>query len=494
MRGPLVPPRQLAMKARGVRLERVEAGPAEEAEGEGTEASPRLPKADSHSRAPHEAVARILEDDLLEGGGLDGGNAEGGAGGGGSAEEGGAGGGAVGEMAWSGLGQGQGQSSRSKFEPVRWQEYFEEEDTACLVVFHSLPSPPLPGLPLPSPPLPSPPLPSPPLPSPPLPSPPLPAPPPPDPPLLVPYAFPPAHASLSRPSPDLPSFSTHSPVCLWGQVFHVYRAGRTGPVLLCLHGGGYAGASFAVAAGHMRGEVQVVAVDMRGHGATRTANDLDLSAQTLVEDVAGVARKLFGDSPPAIVLLGHSMGGAVAVRVAEQQLLPSLAGLVVVDVVEGSAVASLGHMHAVLASRPSHFPSLHKAVEWSVRSGHLRSVESARVSVPPTLVPDAAGKGFVWRTPLEKSQPYWKGWYTGLSDLFLRCPVPKLLLLAGTDRLDKPLTIAQMQGRFQMLLVRHSGHAIQEDESLEFSSSVLHFIARNRITQRGVMVGGFIHQ
>ncbi|CAI5469994.1 unnamed protein product [Closterium sp. Yama58-4] len=276
-------------------------------------------------------------------------------------------------------------------------------------------------------------------------------------------------------------------------VFHVYRAGRTGPVLLCLHGGGYAGASFAVAAGHMRGEVQVVAMDMRGHGATRTANDLDLSAQTLVEDVAGVARKLFGDSPPAIVLLGHSMGGAVAVRVAEQQLLPSLAGLVVVDVVEGSAVASLGHMQAVLASRPSHFPSLHKAVEWSVRSGHLRSVESARVSVPPTLIPDATGKGFVWRTPLEKSQPYWKGWYAGLSDLFLRCPVPKLLLLAGTDRLDKPLTIAQMQGRFQMLVVRHSGHAIQEDESLEFSSSVLHFIARNRITQRGVMVGGFIH-
>ncbi|CAI5504693.1 unnamed protein product [Closterium sp. Naga37s-1] len=394
------------------RLERVEAGPAEEAEGEGTEASPRLPKADSHSRAPHEAVARILEDDPLEGGGVDGGNAEGGAGAGGSAERGGAGGGAVGEMAWSGLGQGQGQSSRSKFEAVGWQEYFEEEESVTVAN---------------------------------------------------------------------------------GDVFHVYRAGRTGPVLLCLHGGGYAGASFAVAAGHMRGEVQVVAVDMRGHGATRTANDLDLSAQTLVEDVAGVARKLFGDSPPAIVLLGHSMGGAVAVRVAEQQLLPSLAGLVVVDVVEGSAVASLGHMQAVLASRPSHFPSLHKAVEWSVRSGHLRSVESARVSVPPTLVPDATGKGFVWRTPLEKSQPYWKGWYTGLSDLFLRCPVPKLLLLAGTDRLDKPLTIAQMQGRFQMLVVRHSGHAIQEDESLEFSSSVLHFIARNRITQRGVMVGGFIH-
>ncbi|GJP46038.1 hypothetical protein CLOM_g5379 [Closterium sp. NIES-68] len=389
----------------GVRVERVEAGGSgEEAEGEGTEASPRLPKADSHSRAAHEAVARILEDAPLEGG-------EGGEGGEGSAELAGAGGtGAVSEMAWSDMGLG--RSSRSKFGPVGWQEYFDEEE----------------------------------------------------------------YVTMTN-----------------GDVFHVYRAGRTGPVLLCLHGGGYTGLSFAVAAGHMKGEVQVVALDMRGHGGTRTTNDSDLSAQTLVADVAAMAKRLFGDSPPAIVLLGHSMGGAVAVRVAEQHLLPSLAGLVVVDVVEGTALASLGHMHAVLASRPSHFPSLEKAVEWSVRSGHLRSVDSARVSVPSTLVPDAAGKGFTWRTPLEQSQPYWKGWYTGLSDLFLHCPVPKLLLLAGTDRLDKPLTIAQMQGRFQMLVVRHSGHAIQEDETLDFSSSVLHFIARNRITQRGVMVGGFIH-
>ena len=32
--------------------------------------------------------------------------------------------------------------------------------------------------------------------------------------------------------------------------------------------------------------------------------------------------------------------------------------------------------------------------------------------------------------------------------MFLHCPVPKLLLLAGMDRLDKDLTIGQMQGNF----------------------------------------------
>lgn len=39
-------------------------------------------------------------------------------------------------------------------------------------------------------------------------------------------------------------------------------------------------------------------------------------------------------------------------------------------------------------------------------------------------------------------------WFTGLSQKFLNCRTAKLLLLAGTDRLDKDLLIGQMQGSF----------------------------------------------
>ncbi|GBG78746.1 hypothetical protein CBR_g27970, partial [Chara braunii] len=76
--------------------------------------------------------------------------------------------------------------------------------------------------------------------------------------------------------------------------------------------------------------------------------------------------------------------------------------------------------------------------------------------------------------------------YDGLSETFLKCPVPKLLLLAGTDRLDRALTIAQMQGKFQMLVLRNCGHAIQEDEPDQFADSVLAFITRNRIGGPGI--------
>jgi hypothetical protein len=41
---------------------------------------------------------------------------------------------------------------------------------------------------------------------------------------------------------------------------------------------------------------------------------------------------------------------------------------------------------------------------------------------------------WAWRTNLAASSPYWQGWYEGLSDAFLALRVPKMLLLAGTDR------------------------------------------------------------
>lgn len=57
-----------------------------------------------------------------------------------------------------------------------------------------------------------------------------------------------------------------------------------------------------------------------------------------------------------------------------------------------------------------------------------------------------APSGYTWRIALEATSTFWSGWFEGLSAMFLHCTVPKLLLLAGIDRLDKELTIGQMQG------------------------------------------------
>ena len=124
-------------------------------------------------------------------------------------------------------------------------------------------------------------------------------------------------------------------------------------------------------------------------------------------------------------------------------------------------------MAGVLAARPTYFESVQDAISWCGRTGVCRSKEAASVSLPsqlmrqdlegpppscPPATPTAAaaarglgvGEGqqqqgngsegsgggvdgrligqerWVWRTPLEKSQQYWEGWYRGLSEEFLK--------------------------------------------------------------------------
>lgn len=52
-------------------------------------------------------------------------------------------------------------------------------------------------------------------------------------------------------------------------------------------------------------------------------------------DVGKVVEALYGENPPPIMIIGHSMGGAIAVHTAAANHVPSLLGLCVIDVVEG---------------------------------------------------------------------------------------------------------------------------------------------------------------
>jgi len=73
------------------------------------------------------------------------------------------------------------------------------------------------------------------------------------------------------------------------------------------------------------------------------------------------------------------MGGALAVHIAHSKLLPNLQVLAVIDVVEGSAMASLASMPAIIRSRPTEFASEEEAIKWAVRHTGA-SPRSARVS------------------------------------------------------------------------------------------------------------------
>jgi protein phosphatase methylesterase 1 len=310
-------------------------------------------------------------------------------------------------------------------------------------------------------------------------------------------------------------------------------------------------------------------MDFRGHGDTHTTRDDDLSIDVMVSDVENVVRELYGDTTP-IVLIGHSMGGAVAVHTAVRNNITSLAGLIVIDVVEGTALESLSSMQSFLHSRPKTFTSLEHAIEFCVRTGQIRNIDSARVSmvgqlkrvdtdetataeiehhlhdataanqssaiqeedaeeasdtltVTPSTArveqslpvfkkphgvtvdasvvapvaaapavtqssqdtsksPSTSASGvYGWRIDLSRTDKYWKGWFEGLSKMFLSCPIAKLLLLAGVDRLDKELTVGQMQGKFQLQVLPQCGHAVHEDNPDKVAEVFAAFLVRNRL-------------
>lgn len=98
---------------------------------------------------------------------------------------------------------------------------------------------------------------------------------------------------------------------------------------------------------------------------------------------------------------------------------------------------------------------------------------NASTTPEPQLPPPAAhenphcqskpdDKKYTWRIDLSKSEQYWSGWFENLSAKFLDLHVPKLLLLASIDGLDRALTVGQMQGKFQLQVLARCGHAVHE--------------------------------
>ncbi|TVY87175.1 Protein phosphatase methylesterase [Lachnellula willkommii] len=278
-------------------------------------------------------------------------------------------------------------------------------------------------------------------------------------------------------------------------IHHAYLTSPVGnaPLFVTHHGAGSSGLSFAALTAEIRKRLPsagILSLDARGHGSTTVSPEgeaLDLSLATLSTDLLTVVEKtkiqMGWEAFPSLVLIGHSLGGAVVTNVAKGgKLGNAVLGYAVLDVVEGSAIDALQSMQTYLSTRPSGFPSLESGIEWHIRSRTIRNSVSARTSVPALLTYDENAKSsrpWVWRTDLGSTQPFWEGWFIGLSKKFLDARGGKLLLLAGTDRLDKELMIGQMQGKYALQVFPEAGHFIQEDLPEKTAMVIVDFYKRN---------------
>jgi len=135
-------------------------------------------------------------------------------------------------------------------------------------------------------------------------------------------------------------------------IHHAYITPPTGkgPLFVTHHGAGSSGLSFALFTSAIRKALPnagVLSLDARGHGETVIERSgascpgvLNLSLGTLSRDLFDVIRlmqeKLGWAELPGLVLVGHSLGGAVVTDLAMSgKLGDAVLGYAVLDVVEG---------------------------------------------------------------------------------------------------------------------------------------------------------------
>jgi len=277
--------------------------------------------------------------------------------------------------------------------------------------------------------------------------------------------------------------------------FNVYRTGNCNlPAFIFIHGGGFTGLTWASFTSEIvkLSKVQCIAPDLRGHGLSQIYDEnveefysLDNFAKDLTFILSNSPGFKDVPNPPPIIICGHSMGGAIASHLANYELFPyNIACLALIDVIEGSAIAALSSMKQVLSSRPSSFDSIERAISWALATSYIKCNKSVRISMPSQIKKSEDKSCYVWRTDLSETSGFWHDWFKGMDKKFLNAKCgPKLVLIANPNNLDKEMTIAQMQGKFQIQMLPGSGHAVHEDCAKRIAVKFSAYLKRFRIAE-----------
>jgi protein phosphatase methylesterase 1 len=79
-----------------------------------------------------------------------------------------------------------------------------------------------------------------------------------------------------------------------------------------------------------------------------------------------------------VILVGHSMGGAIATHLAKER---EVSGLLVIDVVEGTALEALEFMEGMATNRKKSFTDPSEVIDWYLKGGMVKNRESLRMTV-----------------------------------------------------------------------------------------------------------------
>ncbi|MGC3986518.1 MAG: alpha/beta hydrolase [Pseudorhodoferax sp.] len=245
----------------------------------------------------------------------------------------------------------------------------------------------------------------------------------------------------------------------------VHRFGTPGnPPLLLVHGFTDDGTNWPDAVERWRADWDIHAVDLRGHGRSpRFTPENVADGRTLwVEDVRAVAASL--DRPPVVV--GHSLGGFVALRLAERA--PELVrALVLEDPAQpvpgpGPDPRFVAAQREFLSAFPSRTESeiarMRRETPWS--EAEIVAWAASKPHVDPLMVEQGL---FLGNGPWE--------------DAFLRLTMPTLLVLPEDGGMG-PDARAYGNPLLESVRIAGAGHCVRRDQPVRYHAAVDAFLAR----------------
>ena len=263
-----------------------------------------------------------------------------------------------------------------------------------------------------------------------------------------------------------------------GLKLHYQDYGTAGKTpMLCVHGGAASGHWFDFVAGDFNADHHVLAIDQRGHGDSAWAPAAEYTYERYAGDLDEFAAKL---DLRDFVLIGHSMGGAVALTYAA--LHPGrLAKLVIVDTTLHMTPDRIAKLREV-GTRPGR---TYATREEFVSRFRLRPADSSAV---PEVLRHLAGHAAqqnpdgTWGHKFDRDVYAVRESVDGLPH-WSNIRIPSLLVKGGRSSRISPDIVAEVQKRapqVEFAEVPDSDHHVTLDNPAGFTRAVNAFLARNK--------------
>jgi magnesium chelatase accessory protein len=275
--------------------------------------------------------------------------------------------------------------------------------------------------------------------------------------------------------PDWPHHAASRLVHSAPHRWHVQVMGD-GPTILMLHGAGGAGMSWRGVMPLLAAHYRVVVPDLPGQGFTRPGRSDRFGLDAMAEDLVALCARM--GTPPSAVI-GHSAGGAIALRLAE--LLP-LRAMVGINAALGSFQGIAGVMFPFLAR------TLHAAPLVPQLFSHLTATGPKVAALLSSTGSDIGPEGVELYRRLVARPAHVEGTLAMMAQWRLEGVLSRLgeittpaLLLAGTaDRTVPPAISERAAARIPgavCTLLDGLGHLAQEEAPDRVVAAMLPFLS-----------------